>query len=464
MNKLLFLSFLLVANITFAQGNRATGLLFNDNSYKTTRSLSPAMKFSGEELPFYSLKKYCPTPGNQGSIGSCVGWATGYGALTIADAINSNTTNTALINDRVRSAMYLYLQIVESCPQGSFIHDALDLAKNEGNVMQKDFGAVPCGTNVPEALKNLAKNFKIKDYYTLFSIDASAQQKIIATRNSISSNKPVIIGMNITSSFQTVGSNGLYNPSQGEYTLGGHAMTVIGYDDQAKRFEIINSWGTEWGNKGFFTISYDDYAKLTKYGYQFTLANSTPSKSIHLEGDFKFKKLSSGAFSEIPVTLNDNVYTIDNVKVNDFFRISASHMVKDKFVYIFSVKPDKSAEILFPTSKVVDAVTIKDIPVVPSEDVTLEIPANERRGLTTDMAGEDMLCILYSAEELNDIESIVRNVKNSSGSYTSRIQNALGNKMIPFSNIKYNTNEMGLSANSTTGIVAPLILVVQVNK
>jgi hypothetical protein len=226
----------------------------------------------------------------------------------------------------------------------------------------------------------------------------------------------------------------------------------------------MNSWGTGWGNNGFFTISYDDYARLCKYGYQFTLANSSPSKLVELEGDFKFKKLLDGAFNEIPVTLNGNTYAINDVRVNDFFRIAASHMLKDKFVYIFSIKPDNSAEVLFPTSKMIDAVTIKDIPVVPSKDVTLEIPVNERKGLTTDMPGEDMLCILYSTEELNDLDDIVRKVKNSSGDYPSRVQFALGNRMIPFSNIKYKNNEMGLTAKSTSGIVAPLILKVQVNK
>ena len=61
--------------------------------------------------------------------------------------------------------------------------------------------------------------------------------------------------MNVTASFNTVGSTGYYNPLPGEENLGGHALCVIGYDDQAKRFEIINSWGTGWGNNGFFTIS-----------------------------------------------------------------------------------------------------------------------------------------------------------------------------------------------------------------
>ena len=35
---------------------------------------------------------------------------------------------------------------------------------------------------------------------------------------------------------------------------GGHAMVVVGYDDDkyGGAFEILNSWGTYWGNKGFY--------------------------------------------------------------------------------------------------------------------------------------------------------------------------------------------------------------------
>jgi C1A family cysteine protease len=31
----------------------------------------------------------------------------------------------------------------------------------------------------------------------------------------------------------------------------------VGYDDAAKRFTVRNSWGADWGMKGYFTIPYD---------------------------------------------------------------------------------------------------------------------------------------------------------------------------------------------------------------
>ena len=43
---------------------------------------------------------------------------------------------------------------------------------------------------------------------------------------------------------------------QTEKTLGGHAVMCVGYDDASQRFIVMNSWGTTWGAKGFFTIPY----------------------------------------------------------------------------------------------------------------------------------------------------------------------------------------------------------------
>jgi len=176
-----------------AQPTPGTGLLFDDNAYNETPVLSPALSFAGEP-PYYSLRKYCPIPGNQGNIGSCTGWATGYAALTIADAIRTNNTNTASITDQARSAMFIYLQIVEKCPEGSYIDRALALAKNLGVCRSSELAdrLAICSSPIPSGLKTKAAGFRVKDFNTLFFLDATPSQKIAATRSSIAANKPVI--------------------------------------------------------------------------------------------------------------------------------------------------------------------------------------------------------------------------------------------------------------------------------
>ena len=78
----------------------------------------------------YSLASFFPLPGNQGSIGSCVGWAVSY-AKSYLERRESNNSFTAAFG-----ASYIYNQIkITTCTQpcmcGSYITDALNILKNQ---------------------------------------------------------------------------------------------------------------------------------------------------------------------------------------------------------------------------------------------------------------------------------------------------------------------------------------------
>jgi C1A family cysteine protease len=45
-------------------------------------------------------------------------------------------------------------------------------------------------------------------------------------------------------------------PKFSEQRVGGHAVLAVGYDDSKRTFLIRNSWGANWGKKGYFTIPY----------------------------------------------------------------------------------------------------------------------------------------------------------------------------------------------------------------
>ena len=45
-------------------------------------------------------------------------------------------------------------------------------------------------------------------------------------------------------------------PKPNEAAVGGHAVLAVGYNDTQQRFVVRNSWGTGWGQKGYFTMPY----------------------------------------------------------------------------------------------------------------------------------------------------------------------------------------------------------------
>ncbi|MGZ4000876.1 MAG: C1 family peptidase, partial [Mucilaginibacter sp.] len=56
--------------------------------------------------------------------------------------------------------------------------------------------------------------------------------------------------------------------------LGGHATPIVGYDDNKKAFLVQNSWGTSWGNAGFYYMPYTVFSstKIVPQGGVYYLA------------------------------------------------------------------------------------------------------------------------------------------------------------------------------------------------
>jgi C1A family cysteine protease len=60
-----------------------------------------------------------------------------------------------------------------------------------------------------------------------------------------------------------------YNGGVYRYTSGSlrgyHAVAIVGYDDNKQAFKVKNSWGTGWGQGGYFWIGYDQMNTVVKF-------------------------------------------------------------------------------------------------------------------------------------------------------------------------------------------------------
>ena len=87
----------------------------------------------------------------------------------------------------------------------------------------------------------------------------------------LASGYPFVFGIKVFTSFEgtAVKKTGKLNmPRRGEKTIGLHAVLAAGYDDAIRRFIVRNSWGKEWGLRGYFTIPYE-YLLDSKISHDF---------------------------------------------------------------------------------------------------------------------------------------------------------------------------------------------------
>ncbi|MDP8255651.1 MAG: C1 family peptidase [Candidatus Alcyoniella australis] len=75
---------------------------------------------------------------------------------------------------------------------------------------------------------------------------------------------PVVAGFQVFSDFQDY-TGGVYEHVYGEL-LGGHGVVIAGYDMAEQYWICKNSWGTQWGEEGWFKIRWS--TELLGFGYQ----------------------------------------------------------------------------------------------------------------------------------------------------------------------------------------------------
>lgn len=70
---------------------------------------------------------------------------------------------------------------------------------------------------------------------------------------------PFVYGFTVFESFEEPEKwqgNVMPMPAAEESVLGGHAVLAVGYDDARQVFIVRNSWGTGWGDAGYFYVPY----------------------------------------------------------------------------------------------------------------------------------------------------------------------------------------------------------------
>jgi C1A family cysteine protease len=187
---------------------------------------------------------------NQGNLGSCT-------ANAIAAAVDweRQKQGESFISPS-RLFIYWNERVMENTiasDAGASIRDGIKSVKNQGDCPEKEWPYVIAKFKVRPKAKCYADALKYRAVrYSRVEVGINSLKKALAER-------PVIFGFTVYQSFEGVAveRTGIVPlPKLREKVLGGHAVVAVGYDDQKQLVICRNSWGTRWGDSGYFYMPY----------------------------------------------------------------------------------------------------------------------------------------------------------------------------------------------------------------
>ncbi len=197
------------------------------------------------------LRPQCSPVENQGQLGSCTANALA-GSLEFLE-IKAGKAPT----DLSRLFIYYNERAMEGTvgeDAGAAIRDGVKTLVNIGVCPEKQwpytvskFKAKPTA-----ACYKAAKPYEVLSYHRILSL--------VEMKSCLAEGYPFVFGFTVYESFESaaVAKTGQLDlPKPQEKSLGGHAIMAVGYDDKTQRLTIRNSWGTDWGLDGYFTMPYE---------------------------------------------------------------------------------------------------------------------------------------------------------------------------------------------------------------
>ncbi|CAF3993559.1 unnamed protein product [Adineta steineri] len=215
------------------------------------------MLYTSDQLPPKTdLRKHLTPIEDQSKIGSCTAncLAGAYEYLTKKETDNNINVSRLFIyyNGRIKENPNQHDVTDSGCTMTCIIEAVEESGTCLESIWPYDIAKVNMHPN--DQAYQQAKPHKITQAFQI-NIDLHEMRSCLAH------GFPFAFGLKLFSSFDQAARSGVV-PTPSKFDLnrqsdGNHALLAVGYSDQSQSFIVRNSWGNEWGDKGYCYIPYD---------------------------------------------------------------------------------------------------------------------------------------------------------------------------------------------------------------
>jgi len=201
-------------------------------------------------------KNYVTDVQDQEQCGSCVG----FGSTATLETTLMVANQSPQMADVKRSELDLFTNI-GTCAEGSTLEDA-------------NSWLVAHGTCAERCYPYNGKKQACADTTRIKILSATRITSDAAAKAWICTYGPIQGAMDVPLSLENW-TGGVYKNTNNSPNMGGHCVSIIGYDDSQGCWIVKNSWGANWCEKGYFRIAYGQCNIFRGYaGYGYTVSNA----------------------------------------------------------------------------------------------------------------------------------------------------------------------------------------------
>ena len=190
-------------------------------------------------------KSYITPVKDQKTCGSCVA----FGSVAAIEGSIAWTKKTPSPSIDLSEAQLFYCFGAKDgarCETGWWPERALPFCQSSGLVDDPCFPYTP-GNQPCNLCKDWEKRLTKISGFSVLTGQAAMKQWIYA--------KGAIVGCFVVFEDFITYRSGVYKHVSGGQ-LGGHCISIVGYDDSSRCWICKNSWDTSWGDQGYFRIEY----------------------------------------------------------------------------------------------------------------------------------------------------------------------------------------------------------------